>query len=313
MTFYRFKTFKSTYYFPPLTPDSRFIYSLYGNYGGRIAHLWWWLFCHISLVRRPFAVKESEIREIALLRSLLGEDALFGVNMGTIGPDQKISVLGYHSAKCRCNAEKSRFFAKLAVSERAKVLSRNEIKVYQLWKDSGLVPALYTYQDAGDYVFLKCECLSGEHVPMTVDPGKVIPMLKMLKCKHYPEDNATDIDSEGADGRSLKTCFAHMDFCPWNMLLVGDMIRLIDWEMAAEQPLGFDLFTFLLQPAFLLDDSCGGIAVIEKHRAWIDDYFEGEDWLVYLKAFIDYKVAFFAADQRSRLYVRYLKMQHSMQ
>lgn len=298
MTFYRFKTFKSTYYFPPLTPDSRFIYSLYGNYGGRLARLLWWLFLHISLFRSLFHVREKEIEGMSLLRSLLGDNAIFGVNMGTIGPDQKMSVLGYYTTASKVTYA-SKFFAKLAISERAKALSRNEIKVYQALADTGHVPALYAYQDTDDYVFLKCECFTGGHVPVDADHDQVMSILKKLKDLHY-------------EGDSAQTCFAHMDFCPWNMLSVNGKLRVIDWEMAAEMPLGFDLFTYLLQTSFLIDKTQTGRAVIEKHRAWIDEYFEGEEWHTCLQQFVDYKVAFFSDGQNPLLYDRYREMQQSM-
>ncbi len=311
MSFYRFKTFKSTYYFPPLTPDSRFIYSLYGDYGGRFAHLLWRLFCHSALVRHLFAIKDAEIKEMPLLRSLLGNDAIFGVNMGTSGPDQKISILGYLPGRPEEGSKK--FFAKLSTSERAKVLSRNEIKVYRLLADTGLVPSLYDYQDTDDYVFLKCECICGDHVPVDVDLRQVMPILKKLKEMHYSESSASAIVTDGKDGKPLETCFAHMDFCPWNMLSVRGELRVIDWEMAEEKPLGFDLFTFLLQPSFLLDNTFSGNEVIDRHRSWIDEYFAGEDWQAYLKFFVDYKVAFFSAGQNQILYDRYRAMQQSMQ
>ena len=330
MVFFRFKTFKCTYYFPELTAENRFIYSLYGNYGGKGAHLVWWLFCHSAPLRWLWRVRGEEIEGLPLLQSLLGDDVVFGVNMGTKGPDQKTSVLGYyynvndnfnlnananhndnynHNDNVNLNVNDKlntdrRFFAKLATTERAKALTRNEIKVYQTLAGTGLVPELYDYKDTEEYVFLKCECISGEHVRGDVDKNQIMAMLKCLKAQHYDlcitsQENTTD---------GLKTCFAHMDFCPWNMIDVDGKLRIIDWEMAAEMPLGFDLFTYLLQTFFLTDNSKTGMEVIEQHREWIEEYFEGEDWHQYLKAFIDYKVDFFSAGQNPLLLSRFTEM-----
>ncbi len=312
MAFYRFKTFKSTYYFPPLTPDSRFIYSLYGNYGGRCARLMWWLFCHVSLFRFLFRVEEKNIEGLSLLKSLLGEDVIYGVNMGTTGPDQKMSVLGYHTNTLTSSANKSRFFAKLSTSQRAKDLSRNEIKVYQSLAGTGLVPELYSYKDTEEYVFLKCECIQGDHVLSGVEDSQVMGILMMLKDKHYTETSSPFCVNNGAEEAPLKTCFAHMDFCPWNMLSVRGKLHLIDWEMSAEMPLGFDLFTYVLQTSFLLDKTQSGMKVIEDHRTMIDEYFAGEDWQVYLKAFVNYKLEFFSKGQNPLLYDRFNEMLLSM-
>lgn len=297
MTFYRFKTFKSTYYFPALTTQSRFIYSLYGNYGGKGARLVWWLFCHFAPLRWLWRVSGEVIPELPLLQSLIGEDAVYGVNMGTNGPDQKKSVLGYFVNDNENDNHK--FFAKLATKERAKSLSRNEIKVYQTLADTGLVPALYDFKDTEDYVFLKCECICGEHVHGDVDRSQVMKMLMLLKEKHYDQHSSIP---------GLMTCFSHMDFCPWNMILVNGKLHIIDWEMAAEMPLGFDLFTYLLQTSFLTDNSKSGLEVVEENREWIEEYFKGEDWKPYLKAFVDYKVDFFSEGQNPLLLSRFNEM-----
>jgi len=308
MTFYRFKTYKSTFYFPPLTPSTRFIYSLYGNYGGRFAHAFWWVFCHVTFVRWLFRVDEISMGTMSLLRSVLGEDAVFGVNMGTQGPDQKISVLGYHSD----SEHSSAFFAKLSTTQRSKALSRNEITVYQQLWDTGLVPILYDYQDTDDFVFLKCECLCGNHVHGEVHRQELMQILNVLRNKHYEAHPDASYLSASTAEKKLKTCFAHMDFCPWNMLSFNGKLRLIDWEMAAEKPLGFDLFTYLLQTHFLTENTMTGMEVIEKNLSWINEYFEGEDWSPYLRAFVDYKLDYFSVGQNQLLLYRFLEMSFAL-
>jgi len=319
MTLYKFKTFKSTYYFPQWSKKSGFIYSLYGNYGGKVAHIVWWLFCHSYIYRWINRVDAQEVDGYATLHALLGKDCEFGINMGTNGPDQKKSVLGYERSSGR------QFFAKLATKERAMALSRNEIKVYKLLADTGLAPKLYDYKDEKDFVFLKCECINGQHVHGQIDNRQILDILLTLKQKHYsptPSSSSTPSTSSTSSTHSTpstssthstpSTSFAHMDFCPWNMIDINGKLHIIDWEMAAEMPLGFDLFTYLLQTHFLTDNSKTGEEVINENRTLIDEYFQGVDWTPYLKAFIDYKIEFFSAGQNSLLLERFREMKHSL-
>ena len=262
MTLYRFKTFKSTYYFPALSSRSRFIYSLYGNYGGRAAHLLWWLFTHLTAFRWLNKVEADSVEGFGHLSELIGRDAVIGINMGTEGPDQKKSVLGYE------RTTGNRFFAKLATKERAMALSRNEIKVYRLLADTGLVPQLFDWKDDKSFVYLKSECISGNHVHGKVDDRCILDILLTMKERHYEQPS-----SPNPQPSSLTTCFAHMDFCPWNMIETDKGLRVMDWEMAAEMPLGFDLFTYLLQTHYLIDDSLSGVEVIKNNEKLITDYF----------------------------------------
>lgn len=299
MTFYRFKTFKSTYYFPALTEKTRFIYSLYGNYGGKGAHILWLLFTHSRLYRWLNRADENEVEDFARLKEILGKDTVFGINMGSKGPDQKKSILGYDK-----NTGKE-FFAKYSTKKRAMELSRNEIKVYQSLVDTGLVPKIYDYKDEKEYVFLKCECIKGNHVHGQIDNRQVLDMLLLLKQKHYMQDSITNSSSKGESGKdhNLKTCFAHMDFCPWNMIDVKGKLHIIDWEMSAEMPLGFDLFTYLLQTYFLTENLKTGNEVITNNEALIDEYFgtKRPEWQSYLDIFVDWKIKFFSAGQNDLL------------
>jgi len=301
MKLYQFKTRTTSYYFPKLTTESTFIYSLYGNYGGKIAHLLWWLFTHSASYRGLNNVDSDTIPEMNSVEALLGNDVVYGVNLGTPGPDQKKSILGYDANR--------RFFAKFASKERAMALSRNEIKVYQTLAETGLVPKLYDYNDTAEYVYLKCECISGEHVH-EADRKQVMEILEKMRGLHYAEGEELQAISDGYNG--LKTCFAHHDFCPWNMIDVDGKLHVIDWEMATELVWGYDLFTFLLQTEFLVGTGLSGLQVVEKERAWIDEYFEGLDWKPYIKAFVEDKVNFFSVGQNDLLLSKYSELQKAL-
>lgn len=292
MIFYRFKTKTTSYFFPKLTKKSRFIYSLYGNYGGVVAKLYWWLFLHCSLVRYLNRVESSSVQDVELLQTLLEADSVFGINYGTPSPDQKKSILGYDEAG-------RHFFAKLSQKDNARKLSSNEIFVYQKLADSGLVPKLFDYKVTDDYVFLKTECVEGCHIHGQVSNDQILQILETLRVYHYDE-------CLKADG--LKTCFSHGDFCPWNMLESEGRLKIIDWEMAGERSLGHDLFTYVFQTAFLIRREESLENVMQKNRTLIDSYFESagvNDWEPYLKDFALLKIEEFTRKQDSYMLARY--------
>jgi len=292
MIFYRFKTRTTSYFFPRLVKENRFVYSLYGSYCGLVGKLYWWLFRHCSLVRGFSKVDSSVVEDYQLLQNLLGSDSVFGINYGTPSPDQKKSILGV-------DARGKRFFAKLASKENAKKLSSNEIFVYQKLAGSGLVPALFDSKVTDEYVFLKTECVEGDHIHGQVAEESVLKILLQLSSCHY---------ASGSNQDDLRTCFSHGDFCPWNMLECDGVLKIIDWEMAGERHLGHDLFTYIFQTSFLLKKEESLENVMQKNRTLIDSYFESagvNDWEPYLKDFALLKIEEFTRKQNSYMLARY--------
>ena len=89
---------------------------------------------------------------------------------------------------------------------------------------------------------------------------------------------------------NLKTALSHGDFCPWNMLEYDGKIRLIDWELAAERPLGHDLFTYIVQTSLLLTPECNLKEAIKSNEDIISEYFSSfgiENYKPYLKVFVE--------------------------
>jgi hypothetical protein len=292
MTLYRFKTRTTSYFFPKQTEKSRFIYSLYGNYGGVVAKLYWWLFLHCSLVRFLNRVESSSVQDVELLQTLLGADSVFGINYGTPSPDQKKSILGYDEAG-------RHFFAKLSQKENARKLSSNEIFVYQKLADSGLVPKLFDCKITDDYVFLKTECVDGNHVHGQISNDEILQILETLRAYHY---------DDSLNANCLKMCFSHGDFCPWNMLESDGCLKVIDWEMAGERALGHDLFTYIFQTAFLIRREESLENVMRESKKLIESYFKSaciDDWKPYLKAFTLLKIEEFTRKQDAYMIARY--------
>lgn len=293
MMFYRFKT-RSSYYFPNVGDKGDFIYTLYGSYGGKVTKAYWWMFKNIAPFRWLHAKSGNSINNFDIIRSLIGNDCIYGINLGTPGPEQKMSILGYNKKTG------NKFFAKLATKDDAKKLSKNEIKVYETLTPSGLTPKLYEHKITNDYVYLKCECIVGEHVKDFLSEEKVLDILNTLRQYHYDENK---VDKDG-----FKTCFAHNDFCLWNMLNVNGRVRLIDWEMADEYPLGHDLFTYIFQTTFLVWNSIPTSEVYDKNLHLINKYFQNEDYMPYLKRFVDYKIDFFSKGQNPYGLKRYMEL-----
>lgn len=293
MIYYRFKT-RSSYYFPRINSKGKFIYSLYGNYGSKATKLYWWLFRNLSLFRWFHITNSSNVENFDIIQSLIGDECVFGINMGTPGPEQKKSILGYNVITGEI------FFAKFATKEKAKKLSANEIKVYKTLADSGLVPVLYDYSITPDYVFLKCECYKGKHIDHFLTDEQVLKILNVLQNYHF-EENVEQIDG-------LKTCFAHNDFCLWNMLSVNGHVCLVDWEMAGEFPIGHDLFTYIFQTTFFIRNAVPTSVVLKNNLQLIKKYFGDIDYIPYLKHFVDYKINFFSSGQNPYGLKRYMEL-----
>jgi thiamine kinase-like enzyme len=66
----------------------------------------------------------------------------------------------------------------------------------------------------------------------------------------------------------LITCLSHGDFTPWNMIIEKGEYRLIDWEMAEERPLGYDIFTYTLRQK-MLTEQLSPTEIVKSHA---DDY-----------------------------------------
>lgn len=301
MHYYRFKTFTTSYYFPETGRDKKFLYGLYSPYGGKLSKLYWYLFTHYSFVRKLSAVNESQLDfPYSLIKKAEKNNSLMSFNMGSPGPEQKISILGYDDLLQRP------FFAKFSQKPAARALSKNEIEVLTELKGTGLVPELLHSEITEDYVFLKTECISGERPGSVKMSAAVLSVVFALNQVSGSRKNVND---------ELKCGFSHGDFCPWNMLIAKEGIRMVDWEMAGIRTLGYDLFTYIFQPAFLLMPGKRAGAILKENSEWIERYFDHfgiGDWREYLKNFIDEKVRSTQQGKDQKLMRRYEDLKESI-
>lgn len=296
MIYYKFRTLVTSYFFPQIDKNASFIYFLYGNYGNIIAKLYWWLFTHSSFIRTLTKVDSSDIEDFEILNKLIGTNSIFAINYGTPNNEQKKSILGLETKTGR------KFFAKYAVKENAKRLSKNEIMIYNLLTGTNLVPEIYESIETHDYVFFKCECIEGKHVTKKIDPNTILKILFKLKTYHYPNP-----DRYGKT-TYLKTSLAHCDFCQWNMIDVNGNIHIIDWELAQERPLGFDLFTYIFNNNWAQDHKITDPIILHKYKKIIKQYFDSENiknWVPYLNAFIEIKMEW-QKDNPDKFYYNHL-------
>lgn len=300
MIYYCFKTFTTSYYFPKLKTYQQYMYGLYSSYGGILSKIYWSFFKKSSFVRSLTSLRHDQLPlPFQQIKENLGFNALLAFNMGSPGIEQKISILGYD------NELKQPFFAKFSQKEEAKALTLNEIKIYQLLDNTRLTPKLLHYQITDEYVCLKAEYIKGERPKNRQLNQQIVDLCLKLKDFHIENKNKDN----------LKYSLSHGDFCPWNMLVSNGNISLIDWELAKERPLGYDLFTFICQVSSLFEPEKDLLHAIDQNTSFIQFYFKHcdiPDYLPYLKAFAQEKAEYEKAKNNSLLYNKYHQLEQSL-
>lgn len=298
MKLYRFKTFTTSYYFPHLDSSLQYMYGLYSPYGGRLSKIYWWLFRHSSFVRSLTSVNEKDLEfPYSKIKVTDGNDTLMSFNMGSPGVEQKISILGYDKTL------DIPFFAKFSQKPRAMALTRNEVLVYRLLDGTGLTPRLLKSVDTEDYVYLKAEYINGIRPKSRNISHEILHLCLPLASRHLTEQRT--------DANGLKMGLSHGDFCPWNVLVSNDQIRLIDWELAADRTLGYDLFTYICQVAILFEPEKQLLLAIDDNMRYVKEYFSSfgiTDYKPYLKAFAMQKWEYEEGKGNTRLSEKYKEL-----
>lgn len=298
MKYYRFKTFTTSYYFPHLDSSLQYMYGLYSPYGGRLSKIYWWLFQHSSVVRSLTSVNEKDLEfPYSKIKASDGNDTLMSFNMGSPGVEQKISILGYDKTL------DIPFFSKFSEKPRAKKLTKNEIRIYRMLDGTGLTPKLLQAVDTDDYVYLKAEFIKGSRPKSRKMTDEVLQLCLPLSKYHLTDKN---VDENG-----LKMSLSHGDFCPWNVLVSEGSIRLIDWELAADRTLGYDLFTYICQVAILFEPEKQLLLAIDDNMRFVKEYFYSfgiTDYKPYLKAFAMQKWEYEVGKGNTRLSEKYKEL-----
>lgn len=275
MKYYRFKTFRTSYYFPKTDSRSRFLYGVYHPYGSLPVKLYWKLFTSCKWVRTLSVVDENQLNfPYRTIMDMCPANALVSFNLGTPGDEQKISMLGY------IPGEDKSFFAKYSTKDKAKILSRNEIRVLRELDGKDLSPVLFDAKDNDEEVFFTTSRICGKAYSSFHLSERILDILISLGS----------VKLEDGIGNELAFGLSHGDFCPWNMLQDGTKIRLIDWEMAANRPLGYDLFLFIIHTHLVMGaDEKRILALLKESTNYIVKYFNAfniSDYRPYLLSFL---------------------------
>lgn len=292
MKYYRFKTFRTSYYFPEIDSRSRYLYDVYHPYGSLLVKLYWKLFISSKWVRTLSAVDESKLDfPYQTIMDMCPANALVSFNLGTPGEEQKISMLGH------IPRDGKSFFAKYSTKEKAKALSRNEIRVLKELEGKNLSPALLDVKDNDEEVFFVTSRVCGKACSSFDLSGQILDILISLSSVKLEDDSRNE----------LTTCLSHGDFCPWNMLQNGTAIRLIDWEMAANRPLGYDLFLFIIHTHLVMGaDGRRILTLLKKNINYILTYFNAfniSDYRPYLLSFLTTRLK----DEQAKVHLQMVK------
>lgn len=295
MKYFRFKTFTTSYYFPKLSSSFLYMYGLYSPYGGMLSKIYWALFRNIRLVRLLSSIDESKLNfPYTKIKAADGGDTLMSFNMGSPGVEQKISILGFDKT---LNIP---FFAKFSEKSRAKKLTKNEIRIYRMLDGTGLTPKLLQSVDTDDYVYLKAEFIKGSRPKSRKMTDDILQL-----CLPLREYHLTD---KYVDENGLKMSLSHGDFCPWNVLVSEGTIRLIDWELATDRTLGYDLFTYICQVSILFEPDKDLLLAIDESMEYVKAYFSTlgiSDYKPYLKAFAEQKWVYEESKENIKLSKKY--------
>lgn len=240
-----------------------------------------------QLFRVSFDKLPSEIRDI--LEKLQIKNALVQINSGTKSRDQKTTLI-VHNIKTS--------FFKIGITERSKNLIQNEYNALKLINDTCNLPSPLNYYTIGSLTILETEYVKARKLPQVAMDEKIFSMILSVSLMNSQKVNDHIV------------AYQHGDCCPWNVLLKENgAVVFIDWELAGNYPLGYDLFTYVIQPQFLLNPKASNKDVLNRNANWIRAYFEEfgiEDWMKYLKLFVAKKIRIESVkDENSGLYFKY--------
>ncbi len=277
MTYFYIHPYKPQYFFPKAFKKHEVFISFFKPYSS-IGKISWALFRNFWLYRIWFGLRNIEafIPE-KTIRKIIGAEPLMAFNMGTPGPEQKITGLGWDKINY--------FFIKYAQSPLAIKNVVNEYQVLHQLSGLDFVPQIQNFYRDDKQVLLKTDILTGIRL------GNIPLNETILNCLYTIAEQSITLENKTES--LLTLAFAHGDFCPWNMMEQNGRILLFDWEMGGNYPLGYDIFTYLFQTQFLLEPEILIQTILSENKDIIEQYFNHfkvSAWSNYLSAFSKIKV-----------------------
>lgn len=279
MRYYYFNPKSKEYYFPKGFENYSLFATFYRPYK-LTAKFLWWIWKSVPLFRYLFSTDQPEkFLPIQQINGFVTSTSVMAFNLGTSGIERKITVLGVDAIT---NEE---FFIKYATTEITCLNVMNEGVILNQLSHLLFVPILKQKIDKeNDYSLIITSVLKGEKMIYQPINEKLLNILFVLS-----EQNVTTNRVFLSDKIN---CFAHGDFCVWNILVDSGEYKLFDWELAGIYPLGFDLFTYIFQYEFLVKETEHIMALLDKNSLIINKYFNHfnvEHWMVYLYEFAKLK------------------------
>ncbi|ADQ80464.1 hypothetical protein Palpr_2329 [Paludibacter propionicigenes WB4] len=275
MRYYYFNPFSRAYYFPKGFKNYSLFTTFYKPYK-LSARLMWQIWQISSFVRYLFSTSHpEEILPLEQIGQFVTPSSILAFNFGTDGIEKKTTVLGVDTIT------NDTFFIKYATKETACKNVFNEGVVLQQIKHLSFVPTLQLIVNMEhEFTLIKTTVLSGEKMKHEPINEEMLTILFTLADQQVESNRIYD--------SNLRSCFAHGDFCPWNILIYEGAIKLFDWELAGQYLLGYDLFTYVFQYEFIVKEKMRFELILKENSDIIQRYFhhfEIDNWIPYLQEF----------------------------
>lgn len=298
MHYYYFNPFNKQYFFPADYKHHSVFATFYQAYTltGKIT---WYLWRKSRVLRKYCLVSDAEnIIPIENIKKYISVTSVLAFNRGTVGVEQKVTILGIDTLT------DDTFFMKYAETNIARKNVNNEGDILMQLDMLDFVPKLLKHINEDSFTLIKTNVLLGKRLSkQNVDEQLLAILLELSKL--------TDIKTTKNYTTEVTGCFAHGDFCPWNIMVDTNRLLVFDWEMAGKYPIGYDLFTYIFQTSFLLLPRKSIHLILDQNQSFINRYFNSlmiSDWKPYLIAFTNLKLKFETEKLNQRLLYHYKKL-----
>lgn len=298
MHYYYFNPFNKQYFFPADYKHHTVFATFYQAYTltGKIT---WYLWRKSRVLRKYCLVSDAEnIIPIENIKKYISVTSVLAFNRGTVGVEQKVTILGIDTLT------DDTFFMKYAETNIARKNVNNEGDILMQLDMLDFVPKLLKHINEDSFTLIKTNVLLGKRLSkQNVDEQLLAILLELSKL--------TDIKTTKNYTTEVTGCFAHGDFCPWNIMVDTNRLLVFDWEMAGKYPIGYDLFTYIFQTSFLLLPRKSIHLILDQNQSFINRYFNSlmiSDWKPYLIAFTNLKLKFETEKLNQRLLYHYKKL-----
>jgi hypothetical protein len=278
LQYYYFNPISRQYLFPvgfDKFPVFNFFYQPYTITG----YLIWKTWKNIKLISKIFSFEYLKEDLPIQVQRIIPVNAIIALNRGTPGVEQKCTILGFDQDK------KEAFFIKLGQSVLTIRNVNNEGNTLAQLQHLDFVPVLKVKISEQEYSLIQTNVFSGKRLHNHKMHSDILEMLFILAKQHVTTSNNFH--------SNVRSCFAHGDFCPWNIIVQDEKLKLFDWELSGIYPLGYDLFTYIFQTSFLLHPSRSINKILVESVDLINQYFgefKIQEWFPYLLEFARLKI-----------------------